>query len=62
MVLPMNTGAEAVETALKLGRKWGYMVKKIPADEALIFTVSGSVSEVFLYCLRFQLSLHPASQ
>lgn len=33
MVLPMNTGAEGVETALKLARKWGYMKKNIPKDE-----------------------------
>ena len=31
-VLPMNTGAEAVETALKLCRKWAYEVKKLPKD------------------------------
>ena len=35
-VLPMNTGAEAVETALKLARKWGYDKKGIPANEARI--------------------------
>lgn len=35
-VLPMNTGAEADETALKLCRKWGYMKKGIPANEAKI--------------------------
>src|SRR5690349_17213574 len=35
-VLPMNTGAEAVETALKLARKWGYKVKGIPEGEAEI--------------------------
>lgn len=35
-VLPMNTGAEAVETALKLCRKWGYERKGIPADQAKI--------------------------
>jgi ornithine--oxo-acid transaminase len=35
-VLPMNTGVEAVETAIKLSRKWGYEVKGIPADKALI--------------------------
>lgn len=40
MVLPMNTGAEAVETALKLARKWGYRSKGIPENEALIFSVS----------------------
>ena len=38
MVLPMNTGAEAVETALKTARKWGYQTKKIPADRAKIIT------------------------
>ena len=36
MILPMNSGAEAVETAMKLSRKWGYMKKGIPADEALL--------------------------
>lgn len=36
MALPMNTGAEAVETAIKLARKWGYRVKGVPADEAEI--------------------------
>ena len=36
MVLPMNTGAEAVETAIKAARRWGYTVKGIPADQAEI--------------------------
>ncbi|MDO9576962.1 MAG: ornithine--oxo-acid transaminase [Candidatus Cloacimonadales bacterium] len=36
MVLPMNTGAEAVETAMKLSRKWGYEKKGIPANEAIL--------------------------
>ena len=35
-VLPMNSGAEAVETALKLSRRWGYVKKGIPQDKALI--------------------------
>ena len=35
-VLPMNTGAEAVETALKIARKWGYEKKKIPNGKAKI--------------------------
>ena len=39
MVLPMNTGAEAVETAVKIARKWGYKKKGIPAQEAMIFSV-----------------------
>ncbi|XP_065878873.1 ornithine aminotransferase, mitochondrial [Euphorbia lathyris] len=41
MVLPMNTGAEGVETALKLARKWGYQKKKIPNDEAIIVSCCG---------------------
>lgn len=39
MVLPMNTGAEAVETAVKIARKWGYKTKGIPTNEALVFSV-----------------------
>jgi ornithine--oxo-acid transaminase len=35
-VLPMNTGAEAVETAIKICRKWGYEKKGIPTNEAII--------------------------
>lgn len=35
-ILPMNSGAEAVETAIKICRKWGYEVKGIPANEAII--------------------------
>jgi ornithine--oxo-acid transaminase len=42
LVLPMNTGAEAVETALKVMRKWGYQVKGIPADQAEIIVASGN--------------------
>src|SRR5512140_2825676 len=42
MSLPMNTGAEAVETALKAARKWGYTVKGIPADKAEIITCAGN--------------------
>lgn len=39
-VLPMNSGAEAVETALKLARKWGYEKKQIPANEAIIIAAT----------------------
>ncbi len=42
MALPMNTGAEAVETALKAARKWAYMVKGVPRDKAEIITVAGN--------------------
>ncbi len=38
MALPMNTGAEAVETAIKAARRWGYRVKGIPQDQAVILT------------------------
>jgi ornithine--oxo-acid transaminase len=41
-VLPMNTGAEAVETAIKAARKWGYTVKGIPAEEAEILVFAGN--------------------
>jgi ornithine--oxo-acid transaminase len=42
MVLPMNTGAEAIETAIKTARKWGYEVKGVPADEAVIIAFEGN--------------------
>jgi ornithine--oxo-acid transaminase len=42
MVLPMNTGAEAVETAIKTARKWGYEVKGVPAGEAVIVAFDGN--------------------
>ncbi|MDD2328531.1 MAG: ornithine--oxo-acid transaminase [bacterium] len=40
--LPMNSGAEAVETALKLARKWGYLKKGIPENESLIIGCEGN--------------------
>jgi ornithine--oxo-acid transaminase len=42
MVLPMNTGAEAVETALKTARRWGYDVKGIPDNQAEIIACVGN--------------------
>ena len=41
-VLPMNTGVEGGETAIKLARKWGYEVKKIPTDSAKVIFVEGN--------------------
>jgi ornithine--oxo-acid transaminase len=41
-MLPMNSGAEAVETALKLVRKWGYKVKCVPAGQAEIIACKGN--------------------
>ncbi len=43
MILPMNTGAEAVETAIKTMRKWGYLVKQVEADQA----------EIIVFCENF---------
>jgi ornithine--oxo-acid transaminase len=42
MVLTMNTGAEAVETAIKTARRWGYDVKGVPADRAKIVVADGN--------------------
>jgi ornithine--oxo-acid transaminase len=41
-VLPMNSGAEAVETALKVSRKWGYERKGVPAEQAEIIVCAGN--------------------
>lgn len=41
-VLPMNTGVEAVETALKLSRKWGYQIKGVAENEAKIIVCEGN--------------------
>jgi ornithine--oxo-acid transaminase len=42
MALPMNTGAEAVETAIKAARKWAYTVKGVASDKAEIITCTGN--------------------
>ena len=42
MALPMNSGAEAVETAIKTARKWGYKVKGIPEDKAEIIVCANN--------------------
>jgi ornithine--oxo-acid transaminase len=42
VALPMNSGAEAVETALKAARKWAYKVKGVPADRAEIIAAEGN--------------------
>ncbi|MEA4945716.1 MAG: ornithine--oxo-acid transaminase [Propionicimonas sp.] len=42
MVLPMNTGAEAVESAIKVARAWGYRVKGVPQDQATIIVAEGN--------------------
>jgi ornithine--oxo-acid transaminase len=42
MALPMNAGAEAVETAIKAARRWGYQVKGVPRDRAEIIVAQGN--------------------
>ncbi|GES62389.1 ornithine aminotransferase [Aspergillus terreus] len=42
MVLPMNTGAEAVETGIKIARKWGYKVKGIPENQAIVLSAENN--------------------
>ena len=42
MSLPMNSGAEAVETAIKLARKWAYRIKGVPRHQAEIITAAGN--------------------
>lgn len=42
VVLPMNSGAEAVETALKIARRWGHLVKGIPDNQATIIVAEGN--------------------
>jgi ornithine--oxo-acid transaminase len=42
MALPMNTGAEAVETAIKAARKWGYRMKGVPDNQAEIIVCEGN--------------------
>lgn len=42
MMLPMNTGAEAVETAMKLSRKWGYEIKGIKENDAIIIVAENN--------------------
>ena len=42
LVLPMNSGAEAVETAIKVARRWGYLVRGVPANQATIVAMEGN--------------------
>lgn len=56
-VLPMNTGAEAVETTLKLCRHWGYAVKKIPDNQAKIIVCAGNFHGRTLGIISFSTDL-----
>lgn len=59
-VLPMNTGVEAVETALKLCRRWGYMVKGIPENKAKIIVCANNFHGRTLNVISF--STDPAAR
>ena len=56
-VLPMNTGVEGGETAVKLARKWGYEVKKIPSNCAKIVFVEEELLEQYLHQQILQVQL-----
>ena len=58
-VLPMNTGVEAVESALKVARKWGYQVKGVPANQAEIIVCADNFHGRTLAVVGF--STDPAS-
>jgi len=53
MALPMNSGAEAVETAVKAARKWGYTVKGIPQDRAEIIVCANNFNGRTITIIRF---------
>ena len=52
-VLPMNTGVEGGETAIKLARKWGYTVKGIPSNQAKIVFASATLTLFTSTCAAF---------
>ncbi|MFA6076070.1 MAG: ornithine--oxo-acid transaminase [Negativicutes bacterium] len=60
MILPMNTGAEAVETALKAARRWAYQEKGVPADRAEIIVCDGNFHGRTISVISF--SSEPAYQ
>ncbi|KAK0711574.1 pyridoxal phosphate-dependent transferase [Lasiosphaeris hirsuta] len=60
MVLPMNTGAEAVETAIKIARKWAYKVKGVAPGKALVFSVADNFHGRTMTAIS--LSLDPESR
>ncbi|MCO5236733.1 MAG: ornithine--oxo-acid transaminase [Chitinophagaceae bacterium] len=61
-VLPMNTGVEAVETALKLCRRWGYAVKGIPENKAKIIVCANNFHGRTLGVISFSTDLHSTRQ
>ncbi len=58
MALPMNSGAEAVETALKIARKWAYQVKGVPKYQAEIITVENNFQGRTISIISFSTEPH----
>jgi ornithine--oxo-acid transaminase len=58
MMLPMNSGTEAVETALKAARKWGYQVKGVPDERAEIIACTGNFHGRTISVISFSSSEH----
>jgi ornithine--oxo-acid transaminase len=58
MTLPMNSGAEAVETAIKVARKWAYKVKKVPQDQAEIIACAGNFHGRTISLVSFSSEAH----
>jgi len=56
--LPMNTGVEAVETALKLARKWAYVVKKVPLNRAEIIVAANNFHGRTITAISFSTEQH----
>jgi len=58
MSLPMNSGAEAVETAMKLARKWAYQVKGVPKHQAEIIVCDGNFQGRTISIISFSTEAH----
>jgi ornithine--oxo-acid transaminase len=57
MVLPLTTGAEAIEASTKLARKWAYTQKGVPDGKAIVFTVSHNFHGRTLCAIRYENTL-----
>ena len=53
MVVPLNSGAEAIEASTKLARKWAYTKKGVPDGKAIVFTVSSNFHGRTLCATRY---------
>ena len=60
-VLPMNTGVEGGETAIKLARKWAYTIKGVPDGQAKVFYYIHTTTHMTLYYSTVHILLHDSS-